>query len=112
LSGDETLTADELDQYMLIIRGALISAEDSFLQNHAGLLDPVAFNSFVAGIRAFMMLPGLRAAWQLSASQYGDEFAHFMNGLMNEAAATPRSDRVAQWTAALKALNVPAPRAA
>jgi len=108
LRGDETLTAEEIDQYMLIVRGVLISAEDSFLQNHAGLLDPAAFNSFVAGVRQFLSLPGLRAAWQMSSSQFGEEFACFMNDLMNEAAPAPKSDRVAQWTAALKGLNVPA----
>jgi hypothetical protein len=87
---------------MLIIRGALISAEDSFLQNHAGLLDPAAFNSFVAGVREFFALPGLRAAWQMSSGQYGDEFVRFMNNLMSESAAASRHDRVGQWVAAVK----------
>jgi hypothetical protein len=103
LSGDGTLTAEQLDQFMLIVRGALISAEDSFLQNHAGLLDPVAFNSFSTGVRDFFTRPGLRAAWQMSSSQFGDEFAQFMNGLMNEIEAAPKTDRCAQWVAAVKA---------
>jgi hypothetical protein len=102
LNGDETMTEEQIDQFMLIVRGALISAEDSFLQNHAGLLDPAAFNSFHAGMRSFFMLPGLRAAWQLSSSQFGDEFARFMNELMIETATAPRRDRVGQWVDAVR----------
>ena len=103
LRGDETLTAGEIDQFIMILRGALISAEDSFLQNHAGLLDPVAFDSFVAGLRQYFGYPGLRAAWRMCAGDYGAEFADFMNRIMDEAAPPQKGDRLAQWSAALKA---------
>jgi hypothetical protein len=105
MSGDETLTAEQLTQFMLMIRGALISAEDSFLHNSAGLLDPSAFNSFVAGIRHFFTLAGLRAAWRLSAPQFGEEFASFMNGMMDEIQIAPKSDPLALWNATVKAEN-------
>ena len=107
MNGDETLTAPEIDQFMMLFRGAMISAEDSFLQNEAGLLDSIAFNSFVAGVRHSITLPGIRAAWQMSSNQFGAEFISFMNGLMRETAMSAKNARAAQWAAAVKALNAP-----
>lgn len=107
LNGDETLTGPEIDQFMMLFRGAMISAEESFLQNEAGLLDAIAFKSFVAGVRHSITLPGLRAAWQMSSSQFGAEFVHFINGLMRETAMPAKTDRAAQWIAAVKAANAP-----
>jgi hypothetical protein len=105
LNGDETLTAPEIDQFMMLFRGAMISAEDSFLQHEAGLLDPMAFNSFVAGVRHSVTLPGLRAAWQISSNQFGAEFVRFMNGLMRETAMPAKADRAAQWASTVRAIN-------
>jgi hypothetical protein len=106
VSGDESLTAEQLDQFMMLTRAGLISIEDSFLQNRGGPLDTVAFDSFVAGVRFIFTLPGMRAAWRLSAHQFGKEFASFMNGMMEEIEVAPEGGRLMHWIEALKSEKV------
>ena len=95
--GDESLSLEQLDQFMNICRAGFVSGEDSFLQHLSGQLDAAAYNSFVAGARSIFTLPGMRAAWRMSAHQYGDEFARFMDGIIKETQAAPENDRLARW---------------
>lgn len=92
------LAPAEIDQYMLICRAAFLSAEDSVLQYKAGLLEETAYQSFLAGLWGlFGQSPGMRAAWPLSAHQYGPDFA----AVMNEAARHRpllNTNVQAQWT--------------
>ena len=100
----ETLSPEEVDRYMLITRAIFISAEDSFLQHTAGLLDESAYKSFIAGARGMMgASPGLRAAWRLSRDQYDGEFVAFMNKTIEDVAAAVPADRFEQWRAAVQA---------
>jgi hypothetical protein len=100
--GDESLTLEQLDQYMNICRAAFLSGEDSFLHHLTGQLDEAAYRSFVTGIRSLFRMPGVRAAWRLSSHQYGDEFVQFMDGLMKETRAAAESDRLGQWIEAVQ----------
>jgi hypothetical protein len=85
-NGDEGLTAEQFDRFILMCRSGFVSAEDSFLQHLSGQLDGTAFKSFTVAARAIFALPGTRAAWRLSSKQYGDEFEKFMEGIVK---ATP-----------------------
>lgn len=100
--GDKDLTLEEINQYMLMCRAGFLSGEDSFLQHLSGQLDSTAFKSFVAGARSYFTSPGLRAAWRLSAHQYGEEYARFMDGIMNEATVRPEADLRANWLEAVR----------
>src|SRR5258706_3385402 len=87
LQQPQQLTALELEQFLLISRSAFISAEDSFLQHKAGLLDEAAFRSFAAGMRSqFAATPSLRAAWRLLCAGFVPDFVAFMDTAMNETA--------------------------
>jgi len=101
--GDENLTSEELNQYMLMCRAGFLSGEDSFLQHLSGQLDSTAFKSFVAGARSYFTSPGLRAAWRLSANQYGEEYVRFMDGIMKESTVQPEADLRATWLEAMRA---------
>jgi hypothetical protein len=59
-----------------------LSGEDSFMQHKAGLLAKAAFDSYQAGVHFYMTNPGMRAAWQLSAGQFGAEFRHFVDSIL------------------------------
>lgn len=102
----QDLTLEELDQFLMMCRMSLLSAEDSFLQHRAGLMEEVAYASFVAGVRSLSAtLPGLRAGWRMSRTQYGAEFAAFMDDIMdNIVSATPgpNVDRLDQWRTAVQ----------
>jgi hypothetical protein len=102
LQTPEDLTLDELGPFLMMCRMSSLSAEDTFLQHRAGLMEEAAYASFVAGVRSIsMMHPGLRAGWRMSRRQYGAEFVAFMDEIMS---ATPdaRVDRMAQWKAAVQ----------
>jgi hypothetical protein len=104
-STPEDLTVEELDQFLMMCRMSLLSAEDSFLQHKAGLMDEAAFVSFVAGVRSITAsFPGLRAGWLMSRSQYGAEFAAFMDEIVSTAAG-PSVDRLAQWQAVVRQMR-------
>jgi len=103
--GDESLTPEQFDQYLLMCRAAFLSAEDSFLQHLAGQLDGTAFKSFVAGARNIFTSPGLRAAWRLSANNYGEEFGGFMERLMKESTVQSEAGLHAKWLEAVRMEN-------
>jgi hypothetical protein len=106
LKGSRTpaeLSALELEQFLHIARAAFLSAEDSFLQHKARLLDETAFRSYSAGVRGQLMGSlGMRAAWRLLAHQFGPEFVAFMEEHLAHASAQGAPNRLEQWSAALK----------
>src|SRR5208337_1757543 len=100
--GDESLTLEQLDQFMLMCRAAFLSGEDSFLQHLSGQLDGTAFKSFLARAQSIFMASGLRAAWRVSANQYGEEYVRFMDGIMKETMVRPEADLNTNWLEALR----------
>jgi hypothetical protein len=100
----EAFTAEELERFLTICRAAFISAEDSFLQHRAGLLDEVSFKSFAVGAKGqFAASAGLRAAWRMLSSQFDPAFADFMDRQLAEAPRQQAQDRLTTWALHLKA---------
>jgi hypothetical protein len=95
--GDPAFTLDEFTQWMMICRGIFISAEDSFMQHEAGLLDASAYESYVAGVRHYLAAPGMQKAWALSAEQYGDAFRAFGDSMLAEMPSSVPIDLHSQW---------------
>ena len=93
----QDLSSGELDQFLSICRAAFLSGEDSFLQHKSGLLDRTAYASFLTGLRGYAAAPGLRAAWRLTSSQYGAEYAAFMDAIMKSTPRAAAGDPLAQW---------------
>jgi hypothetical protein len=103
MDADPTMTREEVTQWLLVCRSAFLSGEDSFLQHKAGTLDQAAFDSYCAGVRTYMRYPGFRAAWKLSAAQFGKEFRIFVDA---QAAATQTGfgvDIYTEWLKLVKA---------
>jgi hypothetical protein len=98
LRSPHDLSADELDQFLSICRAAFLSGEDSFLQHKSGLLDRTAFASFVAGLKGYVAgAPGLRAAWRLTSTQFGAEYAAFMDAIVSSTPHTAAVSPLSQW---------------
>jgi hypothetical protein len=95
--GSKELTREEFDQWTLICRSLFITAEDSFMQRKAGLLDDVAFHSFEAGTSTFFSSPGLRASWQLASGQYGKETRQFIDSMIKRSPAARTTDAYSEW---------------
>ncbi len=97
MDADRTMTRQEVTQWLLLCRSAFLSGEDSFLQHKAGTLDQAAFESYCAGVRSYMSFPGFRAAWKLSAAQFGKDFQAFVDAQVAETPIAPRADLYAEW---------------
>jgi hypothetical protein len=103
MAGDTTLTREEVTQWLLLCRAAFLSGEDSFLQYRAGALNQAAFDSYCAGVRAYMSHAGFRAAWQLSAPQFAKDFREFVEAQVAAAPLAPNVDTYSLWQNALQA---------
>jgi hypothetical protein len=106
MAADPTLTRDEVTQWLLLCRSAFLSGEDSYLQYRAGTLDRTAFDSYCAGMRAFMSRAGFRAAWKLSAAQFGKDFREFVDAQIAAAPISPNLDTYTLWQNALRVQQV------
>ena len=103
LAGHADLTREEFMQWMMICRAAFLSAEDSFLQHQDGQLDRKAFDSYVASVCFYMKSPGMRAAWKLSAGQFGSDFGDFVTALVEQTPVAQGPDAYAQWQQLVRA---------
>ena len=97
MDADPTLTREEVTQWLLLSRSAFLSGEDSFLQHKAGTLGKAAFDSYCAGVRTYMSYPGFRAAWKLSAAQFGREFRAFVEAQVAATRTAVHVDIYAEW---------------
>lgn len=102
-AGDTGLTREEFTQWMMICRALFLSGEDSFLQHKAGQLDQRAFDSYVAGVHFYMAFPGIRAAWKLSAAQFGSDFRDFVNSTLIKTPVVSGADAYSEWQKLLQA---------
>jgi hypothetical protein len=87
----------------MICRALFLSGEDSFLQHKAGQLDQRAFDSYVAGVHFYMASPGIRAAWKVSAGQFGTDFREFVNSTLMRTPVAPTADAYSVWQNLLQA---------
>jgi hypothetical protein len=97
------LNEQEFTQWMLLCRAAFLSGEDSFMQHRDGLLDEPAFESYVAGVRYYMVFPGMRAIWKLTSKQFGPDFRAFVDGMIAESATAPAPELYSMWQELLQA---------
>jgi hypothetical protein len=97
IAGDPNLTREEFTQWMQMCRAMFLSGEDSFLQHATGMLSDAAFDSYVAGVKFYFSMPGLRAAWKLSEAQFGSEFRSFGNTMLAQTPVTQNADAYSQW---------------
>ncbi|HVN69722.1 MAG TPA: hypothetical protein VMU38_08755 [Candidatus Binatia bacterium] len=97
IAGDPDMTREEFTQWMVICRALFLSGEDSFLQHEAGMLSDAAFDSYVAGVKFYMSRPGMRAAWKLSAGQFGSSFRDFGNAMMEQTPISKEADAYGRW---------------
>jgi hypothetical protein len=111
-AGDPNLTSQEFTQWMFICRAMFLSGEDSLMQHKAGLLAPSAYESYVAGVRHYMTLPGIRAAWKLSHGQFGQEFCNFVDSILEQVPAANDADTYSEWKSLVqstKGVSTPIP---
>jgi len=97
LSSNPDLSQDEFAQWALLCRAAFLSGEDSYLQHKAGMLDEMAWNSYVAGAQFYMACPGMRAMWKVSSGQFGADYREFVDGIVTRVPVRCPADSYAAW---------------
>ena len=104
MAGDTDLTREEFTQWMWMCRALFLSGEDSLLQHEAGMLSDAAFDSYVAGVKFYFSMPGMRATWKLLESQFGSDFRAFGSAMLAQTKATSQNaDAYAAWRKLLAA---------
>jgi hypothetical protein len=81
----------DVSRFLNVARAVFISAEDSFLQSEEGLLNPTAFNSYMA--------------WLLTRDMYEPKFRAFMDANYGGLAASARSRPREAWRTAIASLS-------
>lgn len=108
MAGDPELTREEFTQWMWICRALFLSGEDSMIQHEAGMLSDAAFDSYVAGVKFYFSMPGMRAAWKLSANQFGSDFCSFGNAMLAQTQPTSQTaDAYSKWRKLLREESLP-----
>ncbi len=68
------------------------------------MLSDAAFNSYVAGVKFYFSMPGMRAAWKLSESQFGSDYRAFGSAMLAQTNGTSQNaDAYAAWRKLLAA---------
>ena len=98
MAGDPNMAREEFTQWMWICRALFLSGEDSLIQHRDGMLSDASFASYVAGVRFYFSMPGMRAAWRLSEAQFGSDFRSFGNDMLAQTRpATEITDAYGEW---------------
>jgi hypothetical protein len=102
-AGSPDVSDSQIRQFNFFCAARFRNAEDSFYQYREGLLDQVAFDSLVLGLRDSLEQPGMRAFFKRSSHIFGKEFADFLDKLLAETPVAPRGDAVVDWRTAVAA---------
>jgi hypothetical protein len=106
-NGSLDVSAKDVARFLYICRAVFISAEDSFFQHEQGLLDDVAFASFVNSVKSGMAAPGIAAGWVMTAESYEPQFRDFMNRTSGDLnVPSSRTNRgIEAWSAAITKIS-------
>ena len=84
MSGAQDISELQLSQYGSYCTALFNHAEDSFHQHEEGLLNEVAFQTFVAGWKMVFGTPGMRTQWKRQRTLYVGDFPEFMNRMCDQ----------------------------
>lgn len=101
-AADPNLTEEEIGRYQGIVLLTLWLYEEHFYQHRDGMLDPGRWATNFNRLRAFMSMPGYRAAWRAIAPIYFE--ADFRRSVDEIMGATPINTDPAAFVGAWKAL--------
>lgn len=105
-NGSPDVSAQDMARFLNICRAVFISAEDSFFQHEQGLLDDVAFASFVSSLKSGMGARGLAAGWLMTADMYEPQFRAFVTRTSGDLSTTSGTNRgLEAWKATIAGLS-------
>src|SRR5262249_49846165 len=100
IAGDTTFTAEELRGVSMAFRLALNQTQDMYVQNKAGLMDPMMFeNAILITKDHWLSRAVFRALWAREAATFVPEFRAVIDAMIMEALPAKPVDAVAQFNA-------------
>jgi hypothetical protein len=77
--GDTHFTAAELGLLSIRVRTSMLAGQDTYVQNKAGLTDPVTVDNSEAVLRYVLSQPVYRALWYASRGGYAAEWRDYVD---------------------------------
>jgi hypothetical protein len=112
LTQSEQMSAREVTQFIALAQAHFLNFEDAYFQFRSGLLVPSAFETAKTGIERLFSYPGGRYSWRALRTSFGNEFAEFMDALLEATPVGPPTDVLAAWNAGVAAEKAATRRAA
>jgi hypothetical protein len=84
-AGDPVATPLQSFQYISQMQAALTNWEDEFFQHRNGMLDERRYRLQLAVNRDIFALPGARAVWRLSKTNFDPDFVAHMDAIVQSA---------------------------
>ena len=104
-SGDVDFTQAELDYLHLRLRATLLTAQDTYIQHEAGLVDEITFENSMIVLRGILSQPVYRALWTIGRNGYAHDWAKLVEKQIETVALANPSDQVARFKKALAAVT-------
>ncbi|MBY0568795.1 MAG: hypothetical protein K2P70_15875 [Hyphomonadaceae bacterium] len=112
-AADQSLTTEDVTRYQAVALMTFWLYEEHYYQRRDGMLDDERWATNINRLRAFMSLPGYRAAWRSIAELYFEaEFRRSVDEVMHAATATAEADAGVKAWKALAVEELAAARAA
>src|SRR5215469_10428250 len=85
IAGETTFTVEELYRLGHFLRVGVLNAQDAYLLHQSGLLDSMAYNTSMLGLRrALLSQPVFRAIWMDMAQTIAPEFLGVVETMLAE----------------------------
>ena len=82
-AADPTTPPEEAFQFILTMQATLTNSEDEFFQYRSGMLDERRFKLQLAVNRGIFALPGARAVWRLTRTNFHPDFVVLMDDIVD-----------------------------
>jgi len=84
LTSEEALSDEEEFQFLMMLHGAFLAFQNSFLQAEEGTIDAELREAITAAIVGIKQLPGMRRYWRQRKSYLHSGFADYVDQLLEQ----------------------------
>jgi len=95
--GDMSMDGAQVQTAVIHFCALFWSAEDSYLQHKAGLLDKAGWETELSTLRANLSIPTVRVSWKVNRIAFNEEFRAYVDSLLQEIKPLKRPDLLTRW---------------
>jgi hypothetical protein len=94
---DMTMDGAQVQTAVIHFCALFWSAEDSYLQHKAGLLDEGSWATEIETLRANLSVPTVRVSWKMNRAAFNTEYCAYVDSLLQQTKPIKRIDQLARW---------------